>query len=364
MTRVFDAPRDLVFDALTKPELLKRWFGPHGWTLTECEVDLRVGGAWRFFSHGPDGRTMGMRGVYREIARPERIAVHRIVRRLRRSTASALITATLVEHDGKTTLTCVSSCARRAKCAMRSSSPAWSTARPRPTIGSPTCSKPCGCARERRSTHRSVRVVEDRCVAKTRLRDRSTRKSSASSRRSERKGTRAGRDGLARFAMPSDRAFGVSMKDVQALASSDRPRPCARAGALGDRLDTRRAALRVRRRARARDARADGSLVPRLRQLGASATRSASRCSTARRTHCAWSIAGRRANRSSNGAPRSRCSPRSRCTIANRAMRPSSSAFRSIEAGGDRRAQLRAQRHRLGAASRSDRAQHRAASQR
>ena len=73
MTRVFDAPRDLVFDALTKPELLKRWFGPHGWTLTECEVDLRVGGAWRFFSHGPGGRTMGMRGVYREIARPERI---------------------------------------------------------------------------------------------------------------------------------------------------------------------------------------------------------------------------------------------------------------------------------------------------
>ena len=45
MTRVFEAPRDLVFDALTKPELLKRWFGPHGWTLTECEVDLTSAGS-------------------------------------------------------------------------------------------------------------------------------------------------------------------------------------------------------------------------------------------------------------------------------------------------------------------------------
>lgn len=73
MTRVFDASRELVFKALTTPALLKRWFGPHGWTLTECEVDLRVGGAWRFLSTGPNGRTMGMRGVYREIVPNERI---------------------------------------------------------------------------------------------------------------------------------------------------------------------------------------------------------------------------------------------------------------------------------------------------
>lgn len=107
MTRVFDAPRDLVFDALTKPELLKRWFGPHGWTLTECEIDLRVGGAWRFFSHGPGGRTMGMRGVYREIARPERIQYTESFDEFAQH-GSALITTTLVEHNGKTTLTCVS----------------------------------------------------------------------------------------------------------------------------------------------------------------------------------------------------------------------------------------------------------------
>jgi uncharacterized protein YndB with AHSA1/START domain len=107
MTRVFDAPRELVFDALTKPELLKRWFGPHGWTLTECEVDLRVGGAWRFFSHGPEGSTMGMRGVYREIVRPERVVYTESFDEWAEQ-GSALITTTLVERDGRTTLTCVS----------------------------------------------------------------------------------------------------------------------------------------------------------------------------------------------------------------------------------------------------------------
>src|SRR5205814_9751268 len=75
LTRVFDAPRNLVFDAFSKPELLKRWFGPRGWSLVVCEVDLRVGGGFRFVLRGPDGRDMGMRGVYREIVPPER-SVH------------------------------------------------------------------------------------------------------------------------------------------------------------------------------------------------------------------------------------------------------------------------------------------------
>src|ERR1700737_1862387 len=75
MTRVFDAPRALVFDAFTQPELLKRWFGPRGWSLVVCEVDYRVGGGFRFVLRGPDGSEMGMRGVYREILRPER-SVH------------------------------------------------------------------------------------------------------------------------------------------------------------------------------------------------------------------------------------------------------------------------------------------------
>src|SRR5260370_36564073 len=68
LTRVFDAPRHLVFDAFTKPELLKRWFGPRGWSLALCEVDLRVGGTFRYLLRRPDGNEMGMRGVYREIA--------------------------------------------------------------------------------------------------------------------------------------------------------------------------------------------------------------------------------------------------------------------------------------------------------
>ena len=104
MTRVFDAPRKLVFDALTKPELLKRWFGPHGWTLTECEVDLRVGGAWRFFSHGPDGRSMGMRGVYREIVPSERLQYTEAFDDFAQH-SEAIVTTTLEERDGKTTLT-------------------------------------------------------------------------------------------------------------------------------------------------------------------------------------------------------------------------------------------------------------------
>ena len=102
LTRVFDAPRHLVFDALTKPELLKRWFGPRGWSLVVCEVDLRVGGAWRFVLRGPDGTEMGMSGVYREILRPER-SVH--TERFDEYPGESVVTAVLVEKDGKTTLT-------------------------------------------------------------------------------------------------------------------------------------------------------------------------------------------------------------------------------------------------------------------
>jgi uncharacterized protein YndB with AHSA1/START domain len=104
MTRVFDAPSSLVFAALTTPELLKRWFGPHGWTLTECDVDLRVGGAWRFLSHGPNGRTMGMRGVYREIVPSKRLQYTEAFDDFAQA-GEALVTATLEERDGRTTLT-------------------------------------------------------------------------------------------------------------------------------------------------------------------------------------------------------------------------------------------------------------------
>lgn len=105
MTRVFDAPRRLVFDAHTKPELIKQWLGAFGgWSLAVCEVDLRVGGGFRYVWRNADGREMGMRGEYREIVAPERIV----------STESfddpwyegeAVGTLLLVEEGGRTTLT-------------------------------------------------------------------------------------------------------------------------------------------------------------------------------------------------------------------------------------------------------------------
>ena len=73
LTRTFAARRHLVFAALTTPDLLKRWLGAHGWHLVDCDIDLRVGGAWRFVSRGPGGATMGHGGVYREVVPPERL---------------------------------------------------------------------------------------------------------------------------------------------------------------------------------------------------------------------------------------------------------------------------------------------------
>ena len=102
MTRVFDAPRQLVFDAFSKPELLKRWFGPRGWSLVVCEVDFRVGGGFRFVLRGPDGREMGMRGVYRELVPPER-SVH--MESFDDYPGESEVTGIFAEQGGKTTLT-------------------------------------------------------------------------------------------------------------------------------------------------------------------------------------------------------------------------------------------------------------------
>ena len=105
MTRNFDAPRELVFDAWTKPELLKRWLGVRGgWTFAVCEVDLRVGGAYRFVWRGPKGNEMGMGGVYREIVRPERlVATEKFDDPWYEG--EALDTTVFVEQAGRTTAT-------------------------------------------------------------------------------------------------------------------------------------------------------------------------------------------------------------------------------------------------------------------
>jgi uncharacterized protein YndB with AHSA1/START domain len=106
LTRVFDAPRRLVFDALTKPELLKRWFyGPDGWSLAVCEIDLRVGGRYRYlWRHLRTGEEMGAGGLFREIVAPERLVA---TEQFDESwyPGEALATTVLVERGGKTTLT-------------------------------------------------------------------------------------------------------------------------------------------------------------------------------------------------------------------------------------------------------------------
>ena len=76
MVRVFDAPRRLVYDALTKPELVSRWLGVFGGhTMPVCEIDLRVGGKYRYVWTMPEGGLMGMGGVFKEIVPHERIVV-------------------------------------------------------------------------------------------------------------------------------------------------------------------------------------------------------------------------------------------------------------------------------------------------
>ena len=102
MTRIFDAPREMVFDAFNRPELLKRWFGPRGWSLAVCKADSRVGGGFRFVLRGPNGKEMGMRGAYREIVRPSR-SVH--MESFDDYPGESQVTAEFVEREGKTTLT-------------------------------------------------------------------------------------------------------------------------------------------------------------------------------------------------------------------------------------------------------------------
>src|SRR5260370_24154124 len=75
MTRELNAPRQLVFDAFTKPELVRRWLlGPDGWSMPVCEIDLRVGGAYRYvWRKESTGTEMGMGGVFRDVVRPEKL---------------------------------------------------------------------------------------------------------------------------------------------------------------------------------------------------------------------------------------------------------------------------------------------------
>jgi len=103
MTRDFDAPRQMVFDAMTKPELLKRWFhGPDGWMLEVCEVDLRAGGTYRYLWRGSDGTEMGMSGAFLEVDPPRRIVQ---TEKFDQFGPEATGTLELAEQGGTTSLT-------------------------------------------------------------------------------------------------------------------------------------------------------------------------------------------------------------------------------------------------------------------
>ncbi len=105
MTRVFEAPRKRVFDAWTKPPLIRRWLGVFGgWSMAVCEVDLRVGGAFRFVWRHETGGEMGMRGTYLEVVPGERLKSTEAFDE-RWYEGDAVGTLTFEEEGGRTTLT-------------------------------------------------------------------------------------------------------------------------------------------------------------------------------------------------------------------------------------------------------------------
>ncbi len=105
MVRVFDAPRALVFDCWTKPELLKQWLtGPPKWRMIACEVDLREGGRYRYKWRDLEGHELAMGGVYREIAAPERLVQTELFDQ-DWTGGESVSTLVLTEQDGQTTAT-------------------------------------------------------------------------------------------------------------------------------------------------------------------------------------------------------------------------------------------------------------------
>jgi len=105
LTRLFDAPRSLVFEAMSKPEHITQWWGRlgDGYSVPVCEVDLRPGGKWRFVNRTPKGELATFYGVYREIAPPERMVFTEIFEPF--PDAESVVTVVLTDENGKTRLT-------------------------------------------------------------------------------------------------------------------------------------------------------------------------------------------------------------------------------------------------------------------
>ena len=104
LTRLFDAPRALVFEAMTKPEHVKEWWGRlgDGYSVPVCEIDLRVGGPWRFVNRYPKGE-VAFRGEYREITRPSRLVFTEIFEQF--PDTVSMVTTEFTEEGGKTRMT-------------------------------------------------------------------------------------------------------------------------------------------------------------------------------------------------------------------------------------------------------------------
>jgi uncharacterized protein YndB with AHSA1/START domain len=106
ITREFDAPKELVYRAWTEPELVRRWWTANRGEMTTCEIDLRVGGAWRYVLVTPDGTEVGFHGEYREIVPNERLVTTEVYEGIPDAeTHAATDTLTLTEGGGRTTLT-------------------------------------------------------------------------------------------------------------------------------------------------------------------------------------------------------------------------------------------------------------------
>jgi uncharacterized protein YndB with AHSA1/START domain len=104
MTRLFNAPRQLVFEAMSKPEHVKQWWGRlgEGYSVPVCEIDLRVGGRWRFVNRHPKGEA-AFHGEYREIQPPHRIVFTEIFEDF--PDAVSVVTSELTDEGGKTRMT-------------------------------------------------------------------------------------------------------------------------------------------------------------------------------------------------------------------------------------------------------------------
>ncbi len=118
ITRIFDAPRELVWKAWTEPERMKRWWGPKNFTSPFCKIDFRVGGKYLFCMRSPEGQDFWSTGVYREIVEPERILCTDSFADEKGNVVPATyygmsadfplelqVTLTFEEHDGKTKMT-------------------------------------------------------------------------------------------------------------------------------------------------------------------------------------------------------------------------------------------------------------------